>query len=1499
MASAARSSRSLPPVEEVRERYREAEKAEAGTDRTRYVEAMKSFLAATERHADALAKEGTEVAPLLDEAAMAFYRASNPELAERAIDLGLRLSPGTASLLHHKALVLLSLNRDLPTVVHLVDQAIEARPHDKSLWATKGDALRLLGQTNEAADAYLRAQELDASSSRYVDRALKLVPNHPRALRIKIDLARSRGGDVPALSACEELLRENPEDADLLRARAELLASLGRLDEALEAVRKVLERSPNDRALQLFEARLLFRRHRPEEAAPIAAAIVASSEPPESSALEEIAGLALDTRPDVALAARKRLREVDPRNLQNLLDLKSLAVRLGDVDGALAACRAVLEVSPENLEAMRGIAEIEAAAGRPAPALEAYRGIARAHPHAVGELRKGLTLAQEQSDSEATREFAESILAADANDVEARAVLARARAAAGDVPGALAALDALLSTHPGDVTYLLEKRTLLAQSNDRAALAPVLDELFRLDPTRTDVAVERGSLYLAAAYDLPEGTVEREKAARTALVAFERASTDPAASDVCLLGHARASRLVDDADGAVKSYLEFLGRGANGARADVRQELAQTLREAGRYSEAAEQFEKTIAAGRDDSDLLWGAVEVYAHLNEDALSLRLLDLLLTREPANPMYLRKKGQLLLKGDRREEALRALRAAVEGARGDPHAHFEVGEALRVQGAYPDAITFFRQGLELDPRNRHGRLALAETLLLAGQYPDAVSLIDPLLKEDPNDLAAWKARADAWRALGRPSEVLYSLRAILLLEPENPTALLEMYRLRRETGETKEAYESLSRLLQSNAAEAHDPTLHVERGDLASSLGLPDEANAAYERAATLDPAFRLEISLRRARLRLGAGRPDLALEVLEEGLKSAPGTAAPSLAALLLRAEILESLERPTEARAAFDEVRQREPKSPVALAGIARSMIAEGRHAEAVEFLRGAMPQLPPEESLYLLLAEAEGGLGHLDRAAEAAHAGVGLLPKSVALWSRLGEIGIARQAWGDAANALAHALANAPNQVDILLRAGFVAERLGHPNEALSFYDRAVEAAPNQTQAWTSRGLALLATGRPTDAQASFERALAIDSDFGPAKDGKKLALQKTRDAEIQKHGREALLLEARLHRTVTKNDLFVTLHVPFEFLDPVLQAIGRSPAMDLEHLDPADVRDLETASYHLIVGALERRPPGIERRGLSLADVAVLAPPNLSLDQVQRLFGYLRAVLEADLRAEKLSLPPDVEELARQAISLPPEQRTLFQLVRTLRVGLLKARLIKVVEEAGAAVHAPVPSLDLGAYSPEFRNPPADAAPAAAAVSLPSTAAAGPAAAAGPVPGGEAAPAEPHLSHRRSADAGTPGPSAAAPRCVGCGGIASLGHACGAPLCQHCASGFPTCPKCGRPTIPGSLTPLHPAPAPAAKGASTPPSTGPLGALRGVFRRSKSGAPHEPRGSREEPKEEPAPSKAPPAKGKAPAPPAEEDDDDGDEDTEEDAKETPAAAPKPRREKVDDEPRL
>ncbi|MCI4352808.1 MAG: tetratricopeptide repeat protein [Thermoplasmata archaeon] len=1399
------------PLEESRRLFREAERFDAAHESDRHLEALKRFLAHVEEHRKDLDEGAVEVAHDLDRASMAFYQRSQAELALRAVEVGLSLESGSASLLHHKALVLLALNRQVDQAIGLLDKSLEANPHDKRVWATKGDALKLLGRNPEAAEAYLAAQRLDATSSQYVDRALKLDPSNSVGLRMKLQLARSGGGEQQALEAAEALLASDPGDPELLLEKARLLATLGQLQPALEALQPVAAVRPDDPHVRFLRGRLLFAMGRLDEAVPIYQTLVEGQDLLDGVALAEIAGDLEKNghQPDLALAARQRVRELDPQNVANLQALRTAAIARNQNDIAIEASRAILQASPHNLDAERSLLDLLVTSAPFDDALSTGREILQDHPTEVVELKRVLHAAQAAARPEIVLEFAVAILKVEGEDTETQAALAAALAQTGATKRALELYEHLSEREPNETRYLLERRQLLVDLDRAPELVPVLDALFRLDPTRYDVALERGNLYLSAAYEFGEGSAERESAARDAMVSYERATLDPTLRSAAQLGVARASRLVHDHPRAVKAYREFLNDPEFDQRADVMKEFGDVLREMDRQNEAREVYEKAVSLGLEDVDLFFGLVETLSRLNQESRALRYVDLLLQREPTNPVYLRRKGQLLLKAGRRAEGLIVLKSAVQAAKGDAHAYFEIAEALRAQGTYADAVTYYQEGLHLDPKSRAGQLGLAETYEVGGRFTDALPMVDQLLHEEPNDLRAWKIRADVHRSLGHDGEVIYSLKAIVLLDPHNASALGEMYRLQAKKGQKLEAFDSLTDLLSAGGSEAEDPAIWIEHGDLAGDLGKTDESNRSYERAQQLDPSQALEIVTRRARVRLLAGRPDLALEILSSiatpDVASAPERSTPYL---LLRAQVLLSLERPADARTAYEAIRTVTPGSPEATQGVARSLLDEGKPTEAREFLRSVLPTQPPQAEVFLLLSEAEAGLGSLPFATEVVRRGVEALPKSGPLWLQLGELHVRQETWDKAADAYAHAIALDRSNAEVLLRAGFVAEKLGHGHEALTLYNRATELAPGNKYAWSSRGVALLSVGRPEEARASFDRALALDSDFEAAKEGRKAAQQRTRDATIEMYGREGLLLEARLNRTITKNDLFVTLHVPFDVLDPVLQVLARSPRVDIDRLSDQEMQDLEVASYHLVTSALQNRPAGIESRGLTLADVAALAPPTYSLTQIQRLFGYLHSALEMDLRPENLHLTPDVEELARKALLLPAEQRSLFQLVQILRVGVFKARVIKTVETAGRAVHAPLPALDLGAYTPEFRG----TSPAALRSHVTSSGT--------PHPGATVVddeipfPETPRSSPASHTTRPPPPAGAGIARCVGCGGIASVMHVCGAPLCQHCIAQFPSCPKCGEPVTSATTTPLEhaAAPRPAARERRFPP---------------------------------------------------------------------------------------
>lgn len=167
---------------------------------------------------------------------------------------------------------------------------------------------------------------------------------------------------------------------------------------------------------------------------------------------------------------------------------------------------------------------------------------------------------------------------------------------------------------------------------------------------------------------------------------------------------------------------------------------------------------------------------------------------------------------------------------------------------------------------------------------------------------------------------------------------------------------------------------------------------------------------------------------------------------------------------------------------------------------------------------------------------------------------------------------------------------------------------------------------------------------------------------------EVQRLGKEALLLSARLKRPVSKDDLILTLRVPWNLLDPVWQGISQVHPVPLDRLPPSERARLNGLSKDVVAAALQADGRRIEKKGLSLAAVAASSPRDWTLDQVKQLYGYIEAVLQLTTLPPRESWPIGIQDLARKASALPEGERTLFRLVTALGIGVYDAKLVKAV---------------------------------------------------------------------------------------------------------------------------------------------------------------------------------------------------------------------------------------
>ncbi len=845
---------------------------------------------------------------------------------------------------------------------------------------------------------------------------------------------------------------------------------------------------------------------------------------------------------------------------------------------------------------------------------------------------------------------------------------------------------------------------------------------------------------------------------------------------------------------------------------------------------------------------------------------------------------------------------------------------------RGQAEEAIEVLRASIPLHPSDPEVRLALVEALERADRPAEALRAADELLGLDPRSLPAWRAKAGIYRRAGDVEGLLAALRSIAELDPSDRISRLEQYHMLDLRGESEEAYRVLQEVTtggDSPLPELSISSLWLAQAELALSLGRIEDADLAFQRAAE-DPARAAPAALGRARAARADGRPDLALERLRPLVEGNANAEAVPAEVRQIYAELLCAAERIPEARAVYDAWRTADPTSAPALAGAARTRLEEGRHPEARELLRSGIDHVPWTEELVLAWAEAESGSGDLTAAERVVREGLERFPQGVRLYSRLAEIGVARGDWPGAEAAYRHALTIRARDVELLLGLAFVQEKRGDRSGALAGFREAATVAPNDLRIWTRQGSLLLADGRPDEARACFEKALAIDPESDAARDGKRVAEREHRTVAIDGHALAALREEARIGRPITKNDLFVTLHVPFDLLDAVLAAIAREVSVDVPALPPEELDRFERESNLLIGRALESGRIAADGGEIDLAVVAALADPEDRLLVVQRRFAYVRAVLGMEIRPENLHLTPEVEAVARDALSLPPAERGLFALVHALGIGIFRARIVKAVERASATPRPALPSVE-HSDAPDGGHPadgrPLDSGrffpPPTRALDLSHPLPPALEAARAPVvrvPRGWPKGVEPLTSSARTRADGP-----ASVRCIGCGGLATVQHSCGGPLCPLCAHQFGNCPKCGepigpRPTVsppassrparhllagarnppPRSLRPVAGPPrGPSPRGAPLPrDAPKPAGTERSVPR-TNPGPTTSKTGAVKIPPKAPVSPPAPDRKGE-PASPGKRGGD---------AVPAPAAPapapPRPRREKVDDEPRL
>ncbi len=269
------------------------------------------------------------------EKAVSLHQKGQLDEAEHLYRKILAQNPKNAEALHLLG-VIEAQRKNFAAGVEIFDRAIKIQPNNAAFLSSRGNALRGLGQLNEALAAY--------------DSALAIKPDYAEALNNRGVVLQGLRRPDEAIASLNQALAIKPDYAEAFSNRGNLLQELGRLDEALASYDRALAINPNYAEVHYNRGSTLQGLKRLDEA--LSSYYRALTIRPQFAEAHLHRGNALEElkRLDEALAAYDRALAIKPNYPEALYNRGHALHDLRQLDKALASYDRALALKPDDAE---------------------------------------------------------------------------------------------------------------------------------------------------------------------------------------------------------------------------------------------------------------------------------------------------------------------------------------------------------------------------------------------------------------------------------------------------------------------------------------------------------------------------------------------------------------------------------------------------------------------------------------------------------------------------------------------------------------------------------------------------------------------------------------------------------------------------------------------------------------------------------------------------------------------------------------------------------------------------------------------------------------------------------------------------------------------------------------------------------------------------------------------------------------------------------------------
>jgi tetratricopeptide (TPR) repeat protein len=393
------------------------------------------------------------------------------------------------------------------------------------------------------------------------------------------------------------------------------------------------------------------------------------------------------------------------------------------------------------------------------------------------------------------------------------------------------------------------------------------------------------------------------------------------------------------------------------------------------------QAQTALAAGRPDS----------AHsISSQAMTLA---------PQSPEVLTTMGVTLRRLGRVSDAIAAFRQAVAGSPDFGPAWSNLGAAFISNGQFEEAISALDRALTLTPRDGAAAYNLGNARLRLGDFAGAISALEHAAQCGHPSAPVHEALGLALHKSGRYALALAAFDRAIKDGPKRAGVYHNRSLTLQALGRVAEAEDNL-RTAVSMAPQVAESAFAL--GNFLRNAGRPLDALPYLRRAVELEPGYLLAHQVLNETL-WQAGQGESYLASYPAAIYSKPNDRGLRLA---YGQQLLRTL-RPAEALTEFETALAMDAQSPVALDGKAQALAALGRF-EAANDAAGRAAQLAPQDP---------------------------------AIQGRKGELLLRSQRFGEAIDALRHAISVRPLDQENLARLSTAYRCAGEAQAHLAFAD--------------------------------------------------------------------------------------------------------------------------------------------------------------------------------------------------------------------------------------------------------------------------------------------------------------------------------------------------------------------------------------------------------------------------------------------------------------------------